>query len=136
MTMQTPHEDRSTAREPAAHVDSAPATSPAVPARGRRALVPGLGCVVLALLAAGIVPKLDARKAQAAQVAVQRELNVSTAISAHPPKSENPPQTLSRQGFHGLRNGGPGVLKAEYQPCASSSSAAACSMRAQYSGSA
>ncbi|MFD1560929.1 efflux RND transporter periplasmic adaptor subunit [Paraburkholderia silviterrae] len=95
MTTQTPLEDRDAAPEPEAQASSAlpPSPSPsAVPStrtRKRHALVLGLGALVLALLAAGIVPKLDARKAQAAQVAVQRELSVATVAPKPAPATQD-----------------------------------------------
>ncbi|CAM2171381.1 membrane fusion protein, multidrug efflux system [Paraburkholderia sacchari] len=95
MTMPTPSEDRDAAREPAERAESAQTPSPssaspsASGARRRHALVLGLACFAIALLAAGIIPKLDARKAQAAQVAVQRDLVVATVMPKLAPATQD-----------------------------------------------
>ncbi|MFX1676016.1 efflux RND transporter periplasmic adaptor subunit [Paraburkholderia sp. A2WS-5] len=95
MTTQPPPEDRGAAHDPDAHAGSAmppspsSSTAPSSGRRKRRALVLGAGCLVLALLAAGIVPKLSAHKAQAAQVAVQRELIVSTITPKPAPATQD-----------------------------------------------
>jgi RND family efflux transporter MFP subunit len=54
----------------------------------RRAVVIGLSCVAIALLAIGIIPRIAARSAQAAQVDVQRELTVSVVAPTRAPSSQ------------------------------------------------
>ncbi|NLP62913.1 efflux RND transporter periplasmic adaptor subunit [Paraburkholderia sacchari] len=93
--MPTPSEDRVAAQEPAERAEAAQPRSPssaspsASGARRRHALVLGLGCLAVALLAAGIVPRLDARKAQAAQVVVQRDLVVATVMPKPAPATQD-----------------------------------------------
>ncbi|WP_433706145.1 efflux RND transporter periplasmic adaptor subunit [Paraburkholderia sacchari] len=95
MTMPTPSEDRDAAQEPAERAEAAQTPSPssaspfASGARRRHALVLGSGCLAIALLAAGIVPRLDARKAQAAQVAVQRDRVVATVMPKPAPATQD-----------------------------------------------
>lgn len=66
------------------------------PARGRRKLAVPLAAVALAaaLLALGIVPRIDARAAQRAQVAVQQALPVSIVVPGAAPAD----QTLTLPG--------------------------------------
>jgi membrane fusion protein, multidrug efflux system len=96
MTPHTPPEDRAANHESAAHDGSAPPLLhdavrhvPPTPPRKRRTLALGLGCLAIALLALGIVPRIAARKAQAAQVAVQRELIVSTVSPTRAPATQD-----------------------------------------------
>ncbi|CAB3777583.1 Multidrug resistance protein MdtA [Paraburkholderia caffeinitolerans] len=95
MNTRNPSEDRDASQQPAKHAESAqpPASSSSSTsvrgARKRHVLVLGIGCLAIALLAAGIVPRLDARKAQAAQVAVQRELVVSTVAPKPAPATQD-----------------------------------------------
>jgi membrane fusion protein, multidrug efflux system len=58
-------------------------------ARRRTAIFIGLACLAAALLAAGIVPRLEARTAQAQQVAAQRELIVSTVAPKPAPTTQD-----------------------------------------------
>jgi membrane fusion protein, multidrug efflux system len=94
MTPLPPPEDHHAAtRQPVAPARSAPAAdaSPTAPTGQRRVLARtlGLGCLAIALLAAGIVPRLHARTVQTAQVMAQRELVVSTVTPTHAPATED-----------------------------------------------
>ncbi|WP_322880635.1 efflux RND transporter periplasmic adaptor subunit [Pandoraea sputorum] len=84
MNKPTPPDDRVGTLEPEADqvtprssVDAAPGTA-RKPARSWPAWGLGLGALAVLLLCAGIVPRITARQAQAAQVDVQRDLLVST----------------------------------------------------------
>lgn len=89
MTTLTPPEHRDTAaQQPAARAASTPSVPPASSAGRRGAFWFGLACVAVALLAAGIVPRIEARRAQAAQVMVQREPVVSTITPTHAPDAQ------------------------------------------------
>jgi membrane fusion protein, multidrug efflux system len=61
----------------------------APPAPRRKAVAVGLACLAAALLVAGIVPRLEARTAQAQQVAAQRELIVSTVAPKPAPATQD-----------------------------------------------
>ncbi|WP_322011206.1 efflux RND transporter periplasmic adaptor subunit [Paraburkholderia sp. J12] len=96
MTASTPPDDRDTAgQEPAAQAGSAPSTpsapdaepAPAAARVPRRAIALAAG-IAAVLLVAGIVPRLDARRAQAAQVSVQHELIVSTLTPTRAPATQ------------------------------------------------
>ncbi|PVX73175.1 efflux RND transporter periplasmic adaptor subunit [Paraburkholderia unamae] len=78
-----PSDDRDANAQPGAHAEAAPAKP------RRAALVIGLACLAAALLAAGIVPRLEARTAQAQQVAAQRDLIVSTLVPQRAPASQD-----------------------------------------------
>ncbi|HKT90689.1 MAG TPA: efflux RND transporter periplasmic adaptor subunit [Paraburkholderia sp.] len=82
MTTLTPHEHRDSPAQPA---------TPVRAARKRPAVVIGLTGLAIAavLLAAGIVPRLGARTAQAQQVAAQRELIVSTLTPTRAPATQD-----------------------------------------------
>ncbi|CAG9262840.1 Efflux transporter periplasmic adaptor subunit [Paraburkholderia unamae] len=78
-----PSDDRDANAQPGAHAEAAPAKP------RRAALVIGLACLAAALLAAGIVPRLEARTAQAQQVAAQRDLIVATLVPQRAPASQD-----------------------------------------------
>ena len=82
MNPLTPHEHRDASAQPA---------TPAGPARKRTAVVVGLTCLAIAatLLTAGIMPRLQARTAQAQQVAAQRDLIVSTLTPTRAPATQD-----------------------------------------------
>jgi RND family efflux transporter MFP subunit len=82
MNTQTPPEERGAATDPA---------TLAGPTRKRTATVIGLTCLAIAaaLLTAGIAPRLEARTAQAQQVAAQRELVVSTLAPTRAPATQD-----------------------------------------------
>lgn len=91
----------SLAPPPAAEADTAPSTARATapdtspPRRGRKLTVPLVAiAVAAALLAAGIVPRIDARAAQRVQVAAQRALPVSVILPGAAPTD----QTLTLPG--------------------------------------
>ncbi|GAU06499.1 efflux RND transporter periplasmic adaptor subunit [Burkholderia stabilis] len=86
---------------PAAEADTAPSTARATapdtspPRRGRKLTVPLVAiAVAAALLAAGIVPRIDARAAQRVQVAAQQALPVSVILPGAAPTD----QTLTLPG--------------------------------------
>ncbi|RAR52637.1 RND family efflux transporter MFP subunit [Paraburkholderia unamae] len=76
-------DDRDANAQPGAHAETAPAKP------RRAALVIGLACLAAALLAAGIVPRLEARTTQAQQVAAQRDLIVATLVPQRAPASQD-----------------------------------------------
>ncbi|VVD67136.1 RND family efflux transporter MFP subunit [Pandoraea communis] len=94
MSMHTPPDDRVGTPEPTAKPVSAPLPLHAAPdaaqisSRARRSWGLGLGALALLLLCAGIVPRIVARQAQAAQVEAQRELSVSTITPTPAPATQ------------------------------------------------
>ncbi|WP_250481013.1 efflux RND transporter periplasmic adaptor subunit [Caballeronia sp. GAOx1] len=57
--------------------------------RQRRLVVVGCTCVAVALLIVGIIPRISARNAQAAQVDAQRYPTVSTVAPRHAPETQD-----------------------------------------------
>ncbi|MCC8392436.1 efflux RND transporter periplasmic adaptor subunit [Paraburkholderia sp. MMS20-SJTR3] len=57
--------------------------------RSRTALAGGLACAAAALLAVGIVPRLEARTAQTQQLAAQREIVVATVAPTRAPATQD-----------------------------------------------
>ncbi|WP_116140927.1 efflux RND transporter periplasmic adaptor subunit [Trinickia diaoshuihuensis] len=82
MNTQTPPAERDAATEPSAQAGRA---------RKRGAFVVGLTCIaiVASLLTAGIAPRLQARTAQARQVAAQRRLVVTTVAPTRAPATQD-----------------------------------------------
>jgi membrane fusion protein, multidrug efflux system len=90
MNTHPPIKDRTGESQSVTHPCVAPPSRPQTPAPRRRyRAVLALGGFAVALLVAGIVPKLHAQDAQAAQVTVQRELIVSTISPTPAPATQD-----------------------------------------------